>query len=33
MPIGLLICFAPAVVVWFLTSNRKPDSEQDKDHK
>lgn len=33
MPIGVALCFGPAMLVWWLTKGDKPgDSESDKSH-
>jgi len=33
MPIGLALCFGPAMVVWWLTKGEKPsDGQSDKGH-
>jgi hypothetical protein len=33
MPIGLALCFGPAMVVWWLTKGEKPgDNQSDKGH-
>jgi hypothetical protein len=31
MPIGVLICFGPALLVWFLGEWKNPPSDKDKD--
>jgi hypothetical protein len=30
MPIGVAICFGPALLVWMLTEMRKPPGDQDR---
>jgi hypothetical protein len=32
MPIGLALCFGPAVVVWWLTKDKDSGNEKSRDH-
>ena len=32
MPIGVTLCFGPAMVVWWLTKGNKPDDKSDVGH-
>ena len=32
MPIGVTLCFGPAIVVWWLTKDNKPDDKSSSDH-
>jgi hypothetical protein len=33
VPIGLTLCFGPAVLVWWLTRSKDPATEQRENHK